>query len=196
MTTPAWIEFLRTKQPTVWNDRANFTSTVPTSRGLDSTRPERNIGNSLDQPNPVPIGPGFQKLIASRPSISTLPSAKRAVLVVTSIPNAQQSAQFKERMHQRNAIEGTVSELARAHGLRRGRYRGFAKVELQNLLIATACNIKRWLQAIVQSFSGCSAARTCSAAAIFATLCLLSKNWSRFSTNYVLCLPERCDAFH
>ena len=67
--------------------------------------------------------------------------------------NEQQSAQFKERMHQRNAIEGTVSELARGHGLRRSRYRGFAKVELQNLLIATACNIKRWLRAIGQSFS-------------------------------------------
>lgn len=37
-------------------------------------------------------------------------------------------------MHQRNAIEGTVSELTRTHGLRRSRYRGFVKVELQNLL--------------------------------------------------------------
>jgi transposase-like protein len=45
----------------------------------------------------------------------------------------QQSPQFKKRMLQRNAIEGTISELARAHGLRRSRYRGFAKVELQNL---------------------------------------------------------------
>jgi hypothetical protein len=36
--------------------------------------------------------------------------------------------------------------------LRRSRYRGFAKVELQNLLLATACNIKRWLRAIIQSF--------------------------------------------
>src|SRR6516164_7151632 len=81
--------------------------------------------------------------------------------------NEQQSAQFKERMHQRNAIEGTVSELARAHGLRRSRYRGFAKVELQNLLIATACNIKRWLRAIVQSFSS-------SAHALFASLRILS----------------------
>jgi len=83
-------------------------------------------------------------------------------------------------MHQRNAIEGTVSELARAHGLRRSRYRGFAKVELQNLLIATACNIKRWLRAIVQSFSS-------SAHALFASLRILSMNWSPFSTNCLLC---------
>ena|SRR5215469_12066979 len=48
-------------------------------------------------------------------------------------------------MYQRSAIEGTISELTRAHGLRRSRYRGSAKVELQNLFIAAACNVKRWL---------------------------------------------------
>jgi hypothetical protein len=63
----------------------------------------------------------------------------------------QQSPQFKKRMHQRNAIEGTISELARAHGLRRSRYRGFAKVELQNLFIGTACNIKRWLRIVAET---------------------------------------------
>ncbi|HET9284324.1 MAG TPA: transposase, partial [Candidatus Angelobacter sp.] len=31
----------------------------------------------------------------------------------------QQTEQFKERTHQRSAIEGTISELTRAHGLRR-----------------------------------------------------------------------------
>ncbi len=54
-------------------------------------------------------------------------------------------------MRQRNAIEGTISELARAHGLRRSRYRGFAKVELQNLFIGTACNIKRWLRILAET---------------------------------------------
>ena len=58
----------------------------------------------------------------------------------------QQSQEFELRMHQRNAIEGTISELVRGHGLRRARYRGFAKVDLQNQLIAAACNIKRWFQ--------------------------------------------------
>jgi transposase len=57
----------------------------------------------------------------------------------------QRTEAFEQQMHQRNAIEGTLSELARGHGLRRSRYRGFAKVELQNLLIGTACNVKRWL---------------------------------------------------
>jgi len=63
----------------------------------------------------------------------------------------QQSPHFKKRMLQRNAIEGTISELARAHGLRRSRYRGFAKVELQNLFIGTACNIKRWLRILAET---------------------------------------------
>ena len=63
----------------------------------------------------------------------------------------QQNPQFKKRMLQRNAIEGTISELARAHGLRRSRYRGFAKVELQNLFIGTACNTKRWLRIVAET---------------------------------------------
>jgi transposase len=58
----------------------------------------------------------------------------------------QQTPEFRLRMHRRNAIEGTLSELVRGHGLRRSRYRGFAKARLQNLFIATACNIKRWLR--------------------------------------------------
>jgi len=66
----------------------------------------------------------------------------------------QQSPEVKKRMLQRNAIEGTISELARAHGLRRSRYRGFAKVELQNLFIATACNVKRWLRRLAQAQIG------------------------------------------
>jgi hypothetical protein len=62
----------------------------------------------------------------------------------------QRTEAFELQMHQRNAIEGTISELARGHGLRRSRYRGFAKVELQNLLIGTACNVKRWLRAVLR----------------------------------------------
>ena len=53
---------------------------------------------------------------------------------------------FQKQMKQRNAIEGTHSELARAHGLRRARYRGLKKVTLQNYLISAACNVKRWIR--------------------------------------------------
>lgn len=58
---------------------------------------------------------------------------------------AQKTEEFARRMRQRNAIEGTQSELVRAHGLRRARYRGLPKVTLQNYLIGAACNAKRWI---------------------------------------------------
>ena len=58
----------------------------------------------------------------------------------------QQTKPFQQRMRHRNAIEGTQSELVRAHGLRRARYRGLAKARLQNYFIGAACNIKRWLR--------------------------------------------------
>lgn len=58
----------------------------------------------------------------------------------------QSTTEFRRRMHQRNGIEGTHSELVRGHGLRRARYRGQAKVDLQNQLIGAACNVKRWLR--------------------------------------------------
>jgi transposase len=58
----------------------------------------------------------------------------------------QQSKAFGQEMKQRNAIEGTQSELVRAHGLRRARYRGLAKVRLQNYFAGAACNAKRWIR--------------------------------------------------
>jgi hypothetical protein len=58
----------------------------------------------------------------------------------------QQTQPFKERMKHRNAIEGTQSELVRRHGMRHARYRGLAKVRLQNYFIGAACNVKRWLR--------------------------------------------------
>jgi len=54
-----------------------------------------------------------------------------------------QTEAFKQDMRKRNGIEGTQSELVRAYGLRQARYRGFAKVRLQNYLIGAACNIRR-----------------------------------------------------
>lgn len=58
----------------------------------------------------------------------------------------QRTPAFKQRMKHRQAIEGTQSELVRAHGLRRARYRGLAKAQLQSYFTGAACNIKRWLR--------------------------------------------------
>jgi hypothetical protein len=57
---------------------------------------------------------------------------------------AQKTEMFKADMRHRNAIEGTVSELARSYGMRRTRYRGLGKTRLQNWFIGAACNLKRW----------------------------------------------------
>jgi transposase len=55
---------------------------------------------------------------------------------------------FQLEMYARAAIEGTISELVRVHGLRRARYRGAKKVRLQMLFTATATNLKRLAKAI------------------------------------------------
>ena len=60
----------------------------------------------------------------------------------------QQTDQWKRIYGYRSGIEGTISQTVRAFDLRRCRYRGIAKAELQNLLIATAVNLTRldaWL---------------------------------------------------
>jgi transposase len=56
----------------------------------------------------------------------------------------QKTEVFRADMTHRNAIEGTISELARGYGMRRCRYRGLDKTRLQNWFIAAACNIHRW----------------------------------------------------
>jgi hypothetical protein len=68
--------------------------------------------------------------------------------VLQSRRNEQKTAEFKARLKHRNAIEGTQSELVRAHGMRRARYRGLAKTKLQNYFIGAACNVKRWLRRV------------------------------------------------
>jgi transposase len=52
---------------------------------------------------------------------------------------------FQTDMKQRNAIEGTISELMR-QGMRRTPYRGLAKTALANYFTATVCNINRWFR--------------------------------------------------
>jgi hypothetical protein len=58
----------------------------------------------------------------------------------------QQTEAFQQRLKHRNGIEGTQSELVRGHGMRQARYRGLAKVKLQNYFIGAACNVKRWIR--------------------------------------------------
>ena len=78
----------------------------------------------------------------------------------------QKTKPFQAQMHQRNAIEGTHSELVRAHGLRRARYRGLPKVRLQNYFIGAAANAKRWIARLGYDIrQGLAQAAACVAAA-------------------------------
>ena len=56
--------------------------------------------------------------------------------------------QFTEEMKLRSPIEGKISELKRYHGLKRARFRGLKKMNLQCYFTATAVNIKRWIKII------------------------------------------------
>ena len=55
----------------------------------------------------------------------------------------QAGTAFAKEMHARARIESTICELARKHGLRRSRYRGQNKIQLQAAFTATAVNLKR-----------------------------------------------------
>jgi len=62
---------------------------------------------------------------------------------------AEASGEFHRRYAVRAGIEGTNSELKRAHGLGHLRVRGGARVRLAVYLKALACNIKRMVQALL-----------------------------------------------
>jgi len=55
----------------------------------------------------------------------------------------QQTDAFKQDMKKRAAIEGTISEAVRAHGLRQNRYRGLEKTQFQAYMTGAAMNLKR-----------------------------------------------------
>jgi len=59
--------------------------------------------------------------------------------------------EFRKRYALRAGIEGTNSELKRAHGLGRLRVRGGRRVILAVYLKALACNIKRMVQALLEA---------------------------------------------
>jgi len=78
-------------------------------------------------------------------------SGRRMVVVGEHHDDLQQRRQemktddFKKQMHQRNGIEGTISEFTRGGG-RRTRYRGLAKTTLANYFRGAAVNANRWIR--------------------------------------------------
>lgn len=77
-------------------------------------------------------------IIRPQPQYAALHDARRR----------QHTAEFRKRYHARAGIEGTFSQGISMGDLRRSRYRGLAKTRLQQVLIATALNLRRvadWL---------------------------------------------------
>jgi hypothetical protein len=64
---------------------------------------------------------------------------------------AEARGEFQKRYAVRAGIEGTNSELKRAHGLGRLRVRGGRRVRLAVYLKALACNIKRMVRALLEA---------------------------------------------
>ena len=58
--------------------------------------------------------------------------------------NLCQTPEYQQRMHRRSGIEGTHSELTRGYGIRRSRYRGLEKTDVQMQFTGAACNLRRW----------------------------------------------------
>lgn len=65
----------------------------------------------------------------------------------------QTTEQWKEQYQIRAGVEGTVSELKRAHGMRKLRVRRLPCVQFAVACKVTACNIKRWLRALLARLS-------------------------------------------
>jgi transposase len=55
----------------------------------------------------------------------------------------EQGETFKQAYAQRSGVEGTISEGVRKHGMRRSRYKGKEKTQLQMTAVAAAINISR-----------------------------------------------------
>jgi transposase len=63
----------------------------------------------------------------------------------------EKTREYKLEYRRRSGIEGTISQAVRGFGVRRSRYIGAAKTQLQNVMTATAVNFVRlnsWLNEV------------------------------------------------
>jgi hypothetical protein len=82
---------------------------------------------------------GRSVLVRSRPEHEALVAARAR----------ERTDEYRKLYAQRQGIEGTISQGARAFGLRRARYRGPAKTSLQHVATAAAINLDR-IRGLVQ----------------------------------------------
>lgn len=107
------------------------------------------IGFSLADCQPCPSHASCTRSKLERRTITVIPQENYEAMCQAR--QRQQTEEFRQRYKLRAGIEGTISQGVRACDLRRSRYLGLAKTHLQNLLVATALNVRRisaWLQGV------------------------------------------------
>jgi hypothetical protein len=82
--------------------------------------------------------------------VELLPSLRERDLAL----DRQRDAKWWKPYQIRSGIEATASELKRRHGMGRLRVRRKERVTLKVALKTTACNVKRWVRAILIGFAG------------------------------------------
>ena len=68
--------------------------------------------------------------------------------------DAQQTPEFRQEYAKRAGIEATLSQAVRGMGIRRARYDGLPKVQLQHVLTAVAINLVRIDDVLTQTPRG------------------------------------------
>lgn len=88
-----------------------------------------------------PVRPQCTRSGTSGRRLTVRPRAEHAALLAARAE--QETATFKARYACRAGIEGTLAQGTRTFGLRRARYRGFPKTQLQHVLTAISMNMVR-----------------------------------------------------
>jgi hypothetical protein len=117
----------------------------PDPRHLERLRPARRAENRRHLPhracNPCPVRAacttrktGGRQLTIHRREIHEIQTELRAV---------QGTQAWQDRYKRRSGIEGTMHQAVAVTGVRRARYRGLPKVQLEHRIAATAINLVR-----------------------------------------------------
>lgn len=140
----------------------------------DEEAPERvEIHFARERCGPCPLRPRCPVRWRQRPEFAGgrgpgayVLTADLVTLNIERRRSTEASGAFAPRYAMRAGIEGTNSEMKRAHGLGRLRVRGGHRVRLAVYLKALACNIKRMVRALLEATSSRAAADEVTVAAI------------------------------
>lgn len=111
-------------------------------------KPVIKITFSMQDGGPCPFRQACTQSQAASPRRTITIRPQERYQALQAARQREGSAEFKTQYNQRAGIEGTLSQAIRAFGLRQARYRGHARVQLQQALTAAALHLSRisaWL---------------------------------------------------